>query len=300
MKLRIFFITVLVSLLLTPNVLAQKADRSPRLAVLDFGSSAFGRQAADDLQAALASKKELSLLDREQSRAAARGAGYAGSLNMTLTEARDLGAAIGCDFYITGNAETLRRSASDRPVYYEAYAAIFLVSARSGKLLGWERPTVEASTPEAAEKPLRASLSELTAREWVIERVLQAIQTERIERARALEDSVPVIEEAPDEDSPAARGLQTPRPYRRLRPAYPASAARAEAEATVDALADIDEKGEVGQVLIVRWGGFGLDEATKETVRHLHFYPAMRNGQPVPLRVLLRYNFRKPPPEPKK
>jgi len=26
----------------------------------------------------------------------------------------------------------------------------------------------------------------------------------------------------------------------------------------------------------------------------------MRNGQPVSLRVLLRYNFRKPPPEPKK
>jgi TonB family protein len=85
-----------------------------------------------------------------------------------------------------------------------------------------------------------------------------------------------------------------------LRPAYPDSAARAEAEATVDALVDIDEKGEVGQVRIVRWGGFGLDEATKDTVQHLHFFPAMRNGQPVPLRVLLRYNFRKPPPEPKK
>jgi len=300
MKLRILFLIAGAVLFSTPNVLAQKTERSARVAVLDFGNSAFGRQAADDLYAALFSEKKLSLLDREQARTAARGAGYTGSLNMTLAEARDLGAAIGCDFYITGNAETLRRSASNRPVYYESYAAIFLVSARSGSLLRWQRPAVEASTPEGAEKPLRTDLSKPTAREWVIEGVLQAMQNERDERARALEVTVPVIEEVPDEDSPAATALQTPRPYRRLRPAYPDSAARADAEATVDALVDIDEKGEVGQVKIVRWGGFGLDEATKDTVQHLHFYPAMRNGQPVPLRVLLRYNFRKPPPEPKR
>src|SRR5438876_1762751 len=300
MKLRILFLIAGAVLFSAPNVLAQKTERSARVAVLDFGNSAFGRQAADDLYAALSSEKKLSLLDREQARTAARGAGYTGSLNMTLAEARDLGAAIGCDFYITGNAETLRRSASNRPVYYESYAAIFLVSARSGSLLRWQRPAVEAATPEGAEKPLRANLSEPTAREWVIEGVLQAMQNERDERARALEVTVPVIEEVPDEDSPAATALQTPRPYRRLRPAYPDSAARADAEATVDALVDIDEKGEVGQVKIVRWGGFGLDEATKDTVQHLHFYPAMRNGQPVSLRVLLRYNFRKPPPEPKK
>ena len=300
MTLRILFLIAAAFLFSTPYVLAQKTERSARVAVLDLGNSAFGRQAADDLYAALASEKELSLLDREQSRTAARGAGYTGSLNMTLAEARDLGAAIGCDFYITGNAETLRRSASNRPVYYESYAAVFLVSARSGSLVRWERPAVEAATPEAAEKPLRANLSKPTADEWVIEGVLQAMQNERNERARALEVNAPVIEEVPDEDSSAAPGLQTPRPYRRLRPAYPESAARAEAEATVDALADIDERGEVGQVRIVRWAGFGLDEATKDTVQHLHFYPAMRNGQPVPLRVLLRYNFRKPPPEPKK
>ncbi len=298
MKLRILLLIAAAFLFSTPNVLAQKTERPVRVAVLDFGNSAFGRQAADDLYAALSSEKKLSLLDREQARTAARGAGYTGSLNMTLAEARDLGAAIGCDFYITGNAETLRRSASNRPVYYESYAAIFLVSARSGSLLRWQRPAVEAATSEGAEKPLRATLSKLT--EWVIEGALQATQNERDERARALEVTAPVIEEVPDEGSSAATVLQTPRPYRRLRPAYPESAARAEAEATVDALADIDEKGEVGQVKIVRWGGFGLDEVTKDTVQHLHFYPAMRNGQPVPLRVLLRYNFRKPPPEAKK
>jgi len=30
----------------------------------------------------------------------------------------------------------------------------------------------------------------------------------------------------------------------------------------------------------------------------MHFFPAMRDGAPIPLRVLLRYNFRKPPHNP--
>jgi outer membrane biosynthesis protein TonB len=39
-----------------------------------------------------------------------------------------------------------------------------------------------------------------------------------------------------------------------------------------------------------------LDQATLETIQKLHFFPAMRAGVAVPIRVLLRYNFRKPPP----
>jgi len=300
MKFRILFLLTIG--LLAPNVasVAQTVERVPRVAVLDFGKSPFGKLAADDLHSALASRKELTVLDREQSRAAALGLGYTGSLNMTIAEARDLGSAIGCDYFVTGEAETLRRSASDRPIYYEAYASIFLVSARSGRLLAWQRPSIQASTSETASQPLRAELAEPAARAWLIQGVVQAMQAERRERARAVETEIPVIEEAPDDDTPAAKGVQTPRPFRRLRPSYPASAANAEAEATIDALADIDDQGEVGRVQIVRWGGFGLDDAVEATVHQLHFYPAMRNGKPVPMRVLLRYNFRKPAPEPKK
>ena len=44
--------------------------------------------------------------------AAALGNGYQGSLNLTTESARDLGAAIGCDFFIIGNADTVKRSPS--------------------------------------------------------------------------------------------------------------------------------------------------------------------------------------------
>ncbi len=68
----------------------------------------------------------------------------------------------------------------------------------------------------------------------------------------------------------------------------------------MDVLVDIDARGEVAHVEVVRWAGFGLDEATVHTVRQMHFRPAMRDGAPIPLRVLLRYNFRKPPKEEKR
>ena len=105
-----------------------------------------------------------------------------------------------------------------------------------------------------------------------------------------------LIEEAPEDEKTAeVQGIRVPRPYRRLRPEYPQSAARADAEATVDVAVDVGADGEVSEIQIVRWAGFGLDEATVATVRQLHFFPAMKNGAPIPMRVLLRYNFRKPP-----
>src|SRR5688572_7510090 len=96
-----FAITVLVFLSAAAGVAAQSTAR-PRVAVLDLGAERFGIQAADDLHASLSAENQLLLVDRDRSRAAARGIGYSGSLNMTLSEARDLGAAIGCDFFVIG------------------------------------------------------------------------------------------------------------------------------------------------------------------------------------------------------
>ncbi|MEJ7711104.1 MAG: TonB family protein [Pyrinomonadaceae bacterium] len=62
----------------------------------------------------------------------------------------------------------------------------------------------------------------------------------------------------------------------------------------IDVLVEIDAKGEVKRVDVARWGGFGLDEEVIETVKRMHFRPAMRNNIPVAVRSLLRYNFRPP------
>ncbi|HVS83836.1 MAG TPA: TonB family protein [Pyrinomonadaceae bacterium] len=300
---RVFALSVTVVFALALNCAAQTGPRPIRVAFLDFGNSPTGRRVADQLADAIASysrtahdaRDQFQVIDRDQARAAALGSGYRGSLNLTLQEARDLGSAIGCDFFFAGEAETERRSPADGPHYFGSYAATYLVSARTGKLALWERPSIQRSTPEEAEKAL---LQELTAEDALYRyrrQIQRALEDEQAERASAIERSAPVIEALSDDQSDAGNGVQAPRPYRRLKPPYPESAARAEIEATVDVLVDIDAHGEVGRVEVARWAGYGLDQSVVDTVRQLHFFPAQRDGAAIPIRVLLRYNFRKPP-----
>jgi TonB family protein len=277
---------------------AARDDRRVSVAVLDMGGTPTAARVTERLSRALASLKikgtTLALLDRGMGAAAARGVGYAGSLNLTLAEARSLGAAVGCDFYLAGDAQTVRRSSSARPTYFEAYASVFVVSSRTGRLIMWDRPAAEADTAEAAEASLLASLEDAAQ----LYAGAVAVGAEREERERFAHEEVAnaaVIDLSTDEGAASNKDLREPAPYRRLRPAYTDAASRAEAEATVDALVEIGADGEVADVRVVRWAGFGLDEEVVATVRRMHFRPAQREGESVPVRVLLRYNFRKPP-----
>jgi TonB family protein len=291
----LIFIALFSALPLTAGA---RENRRVSVAVLDMGGTPTAARVTERLTKVIGSLKlkgtTLTLLDRGMSGAAARGVGYAGSLNLTLAEARSLGAALGCDFYLTGDAQTVRRSSSARPVYFEAYASVFVVSSRTGRLVHWDRPAAEAETAEEAEALLLAKLeSGVFLYAFAVSR-----EAEHEERARfAVNEGEPaaVIDLSTDEGAAANRDLREPAPYRRLRPAYTDAASRAEAEATVDALVDIGADGEVSDVRVVRWAGFGLDEEVVATVRRMHFRPAQREGEPVPVRVLLRYNFRKPP-----
>ncbi len=291
-----FLLTFVLIAILNTSVGAQSADRRISIAVLSFGDEAVGRRASELLTANLREHNDILILDADQTRAAAKGAGYAPSLNMATAEARTLGAVMGSDFFVLGDAQTLRRSPSSGAIYFESYASIFVVSSRTGRLVDWQRLSFQAPAQEAATKLLLGALSQQGFSYRAIVSIRRAAQEEKTSREAAITKGVPVIEEAPsDEKAAAAEGLRLPRPYRRFQPLYPDAAAKAEAEAIVDVLVDLDANGEITHAEIARWAGFGLDEATLEAVRKLHFFPAMRNGAAVPLRVLLRYNFRKPP-----
>jgi TonB family protein len=284
-------------LLLSSTAIAQ--TRPVRLAVLDFGKDATGLRAAAVIRETLQPKaepREFTVIDRDQTSAAARGVGFEGSLNLTIQAARDLGSAMGCDFYFIGEAQTLRRSPSTKPIYYESYATVFLVSARTGRLVLWERPTVQRDAPEESEKAMLAILSAAETRQRFFDAMHRAQENERTERVTAVENGAQIIDVMSDDDNDRNQEVRAPRPYRRPKPPYPETAARAEVEATVDVLVDIDARGEVGRVEIARWAGYGLDQSVIDTVKQMHFFPAQRDRVAIPMRVLLRYNFRKPPP----
>jgi TonB family protein len=292
---RLSLASICLLLLLASSATSQ--SRPARVAVLDFGKDATGLRAAAGIREMFEAKKGargFAVIDRDQAGAAALGAGFEGSLNLTIQQARDLGAAMDCDFFLIGEAQTLRRSPSTKPVYYESSATVFLVSARTGRLVLWERPNVQRDAPAEAEKALLAILSSAETRERYFTAMRRAQEGERAERVTAVESGAQIIEVMSDDVSDEQE-VRAPRPYRRLKPPYPETAARAEVEAIVDVLVDIDVRGEVGRVEIARWAGYGLDQSVIDTVRQMHFFPAMRNGVPTPMRVMLRYNFRKPP-----
>ncbi|HEX7294152.1 MAG TPA: hypothetical protein VF251_00280, partial [Pyrinomonadaceae bacterium] len=156
-------------------------------------------------------------------RAAAKGAGYSGSLNMSVSEARDLGAALSSDFYLIGDAQTIRRSSSAKPVYYEAYCSLFVISSRSGKLAHWQRLSVNADTSQPAEEQLLSQMDHSFIQR-VASSIKEAQSAEHAQRSVVNTDA-PLIEEAPDDEKTAeAQGLRLPKPFQRLRPEYPQSA----------------------------------------------------------------------------
>ena len=97
----------------------------------------------------------------------------------------------------------------------------------------------------------------------------------------------------PAEGSPQSTGFTAPQFLNRVKPEYTEEAGRADINATVEAKAVFRADGEVGEVEIIRWAGFGLDESAERAIRGLKFKPATRDGRAVSVRALVRYNFRR-------
>ena len=101
------------------------------------------------------------------------------------------------------------------------------------------------------------------------------------------------IEQPPDDGSPAAKNFKAPIPYRRIKPEYTADAFLYNIRATVDIVVDLDKTGAVLKTEVARWAGYGLEESVEKAVRSMKWRPAERHGKMLPMRFLLRYNFKK-------
>jgi TonB family protein len=267
------------------------AQTSIRLAVLDLVGDEGGETGA--LLRSLAGQSEspsFELVEEDLTRLAARGVGYAGSLNLSRAEARALGQSIGCDFYLLGKVLITRRAASGEEFYFDSLLGLFVVEARSGALVLFAFDREQ----RGSEREAYARLKELVKRGWA--KCVNAIVTAREKRVAEIENiappSAPLIEVFSDELE--AQGIKPPVFSQRLKPDYTEQADLAGVTATVELEAVFGEDGKVGEVEVTRWAGFGLDESAVATVRQLRFKPAERDGKRVTIRGLVRYNFRRP------
>ena len=247
------------------------------------------------LNASLSSDPRVLLVEDSMIRPALRGLGYDGSINMSRVQARRIGSAIGCDFFITGKLEVLTRSEREGESHEEAFAGLMIVDGRTGDLSVFDFISEKATTRELALNAVEKAMVERAA--GYIDRIIQ------IRRRGPLAASTPPwntgttvgdrIEDVPDEDSPRAAGFRPPQFLSRVKPSYTSEAEQADITATVEVMVVFRSNGEVGPIEITRWAGFGLDESATAAVRQLKYTPAMRDGEPVSIRAMIRYNFRR-------
>lgn len=238
---------------------------------------------ADKLETSLSSK--FKVLDASMSETAFRSVAVESVFNQTTDEAKTIGAAVGCDYFLLVKAQDQRRVSLERGEYFESFAPVYVVSARTGRLVFWKIQTFEAVKQIDANKLLLASTDEL-AQEI-------AVKLRSISSAELSEKVSVKIAEVPPENSPESKDFRPPLPFKRIKPPYTKLADLYRVAATVDILVDVDEKGAILRTEIVRWAGFGLDEAVDATVRQMNWRGAEKNGKFLPMRVLLRYNFKK-------
>ena len=87
-------------------------------------------------------------------------------------------------------------------------------------------------------------------------------------------------------------GVSNPIPIYRPDPPYSEEARKAKYQGTVVLYIIVSASGTVTECRVVKPLGLGLDEKAVETVRTWKFKPAMLNGAPVPVRVLVEVSFR--------
>ena len=238
---------------------------------------------AEKLADSLAEKSKI--IDSSLSATAFVSANFATPFNLTTLEAKNVGAAIGCEYFLLIKAANMRRASLQRRENFESYAAVFVVSSRTGRLVFWKLQRFEAETPNEADKELFASTNNLSAE------ILDKLKI--VGKAELEEKPTSNIAELPDENSAEAKNFRPPLPYRRIKPEYTTTAYFYGIEATVDIEIEVSETGKIIKTEIVRWAGYGLDESVTETILKMQWRAADRNGKTLPMRVLLRYNFKK-------
>ena len=258
-----------------------------RIAVLTPETNDVTQKYAADLTEHLSTK--YNILDSSLSETAFRSVNVENAFNMNTKQSKAVASVIGSDYFLLVKSGTLRRSSFEKPEYYEAFNTTYAVSGRTGRLVFWDLKSFESNTPVEAERLLLNSAKVLAAEiRKRLENVHKAELSEKVDLA---------FEEVPPDDSPLAKNFRPPLPYKRIKPEYTRTAYLYGIRATVDVSVDIDAAGAIIRTEIERWAGFGLDESVIDAVRKMNWRPATRNSKTLPMRVLLRYNFRKHYPQ---
>lgn len=265
-------------LLIIASLLLPSALLGQRIAIIEPDADQKIGGFAAEVRSRLA--ESFRVLDDSLVESAYRSAMLSEPFNLSTADSRRIGTIIGSDYVILLRSAIQRRASLEGPAYFEAFATAYVISSRSGALIDWQLVSVQGASEDEASKRVIERAATLAGE------IAKALKEHRSTVARD-----PKFQEVPPEGSPLAKGLRTPVPYRRIRPEYTELASRYGVRATIDIEVDIDADGTIVRTSIERWAGYGLEEAVEKAVRQMNWRPAERDGKPLPMRILLRYNF---------
>ena len=217
-------------------------------------------------------------------------AGMPLDFNPTCADARALGAQVGSEGYVLARLRRGERSLSDRQTVAGGTLHLFAVETRTGQLVASEHvdfvegkegflPAVAAGITAAAQR---------FAADW---RRVRG-QAPGMGCASGGDDT----DEALDlRDGELPPGVTAPMPLVRVRPEPTEPARAAGVTATVMVEVCVGQDGQVREVVVVRWAGYGLEAAVEKALRATRFRPALRQGKPVPAWFVAAFNFRSSP-----
>jgi TonB family protein len=263
-----------------------------RVAVVGFGSGS-PPEIATVLASAFEESGRVLVVEPSQILPALKALSYEGSLNMSTEEARRLGSAIGCDFFVIGKVEVLTRSERAKESHQEALLAVMIIDGRSGMLAVFDLLTEQSGSSEKAIAALAKHLSSRSSGYVDQMTKFRAFRESMTPLPAKQPSEIERIEDIPLEGSPQAAGFKPPEFLSRVKPEYTADAERADINATVEVMVVLHSSGQIGETEITRWAGFGLEDSALRAIRQLKFNPATRNGQPISVRAMIRYNFRR-------
>jgi TonB family protein len=174
-------------------------------------------------------------------------------------------------------------------LYTDGYLALYFVNSRTGEL--WDFSLLKTQTINATTALLELQQQWQERLEMLAPQLQQRYHAQ-FQPENAEDDQALIL---PADNATWAAEFDPPEFTRRQSPSYPETARNLAISATIELNVVLRKDRTIGKITVLRWAGFGLEEAAIKAVQQLDFEPALLRGQPVSCQAVVKYNFRYAP-----
>ncbi len=213
-------------------------------------------------------------------------AGMPLDFNPTCTAAQALGARVGSEGYVLVRLRRGERSLPDRQTVVGGTLHLFAVETRTGQLVASEH--LDFVETKEGFLPVVAAGIEAAAQRFAADWRRARGHAPGMGCAAGGNDAGEVLDLR---DGVLPPGVTAPTPLVRPRPEPTELARMAGVTATVMVEVCVGADGQVREVVVVRWAGYGLEAAVEKALRAVRFRPALQQGKPVAAWFVAAFNF---------